>query len=66
MPLYEYVCEQCAEEFEVVRRASDTEPVRCPKCAGDTRKLLSGFAVRALRSGGWGSSGGGCSSSGGG
>ena len=32
MPLYEYVCDECNTQFEVLRSASDTEEVTCPEC----------------------------------
>ena len=55
MPLYEYACESCGEQFEVIASSSESEDVRCPECGEPARKLLSGFAVG--RSGGGGSSG---------
>ena len=45
MPLYEYRCEKCNEEFEVLRRINDEEEVRCPKCDEPAKKLVSGFAT---------------------
>jgi putative FmdB family regulatory protein len=44
MPLYDFVCRACANEFEALVRPG--EAARCPKCGGvDLEKLLSGFAV---------------------
>lgn len=44
MPIYEYRCRACVNEFELLVRASDT-PV-CPRCAsGDLERLISLFAV---------------------
>ncbi len=34
MPLYEYVCQQCQQEFEELIFTSD-EIVHCPKCHSD-------------------------------
>jgi putative FmdB family regulatory protein len=49
MPIYEFKCERCGEEFERVVFASDSDPVNCPKCdSGETRKLLSVFASTGL------------------
>lgn len=48
MPIYEYACDQCSEQFEqLVRSAADERDVACPKC-GATRvsKRLSVFAAR--------------------
>jgi putative FmdB family regulatory protein len=44
MPIYEYQCRQCAEQFELLV-LKGTE-VACPSCHGaDLEQLLSGFAV---------------------
>lgn len=45
MPIYEYLCDDCGESFEVIRSASDTEEVTCPECGGPARKKLSSFAT---------------------
>jgi putative FmdB family regulatory protein len=34
MPLYEYRCRKCTEDFEMLV-FSDDEPVACPKCDSD-------------------------------
>jgi len=51
MPIYEYVCRDCAERFEkLVRRFGDE--VSCPSCAGAAvDKQLSVFAVASPRPG---------------
>ena len=49
MPLYEYECNTCGEEFEQVVKFSeaDANPA-CPACQGeDTRKKISAFASLA-------------------
>jgi putative FmdB family regulatory protein len=68
MPLYEYRCDECGEEFEVIKRITErTDDVECPGCGKPARKLLSGFAVGTSGGGaGTGASGGGCSGGGGG
>jgi putative FmdB family regulatory protein len=44
MPIFEYLCRSCHEEFECLV-LKDTVPA-CPACKGqDLEKLLSGFAV---------------------
>ena len=46
MPIYEYRCRQCSEEFELLVLASTV--VACPTCeSNDLEQLLSGFAVRS-------------------
>jgi putative FmdB family regulatory protein len=44
MPLFEYVCRACQNQFEALVFASDAPT--CPKCASaDLEKQLSAFAV---------------------
>ncbi|HTQ56433.1 MAG TPA: zinc ribbon domain-containing protein [Bryobacteraceae bacterium] len=47
MPLYEYRCENCGEQFEKLRRMSEAdEGVECPRCESDeVERLLSSFAT---------------------
>jgi len=46
MPIYEFKCKKCGEEFEQILFASDREEaVACPACKSkQTRKLMSTFA----------------------
>ncbi len=46
MPIYEFKCKKCGEEFEQILFASDREEaVACPVCKSkQTRKLMSAFA----------------------
>lgn len=67
MPLYEYRCKTCGEEFEKMVRFSETQSPVCPSCQGEkTEKKLSLFAGY-VGSGAvsLGSSGSSCGSSGG-
>lgn len=54
VPIYEYHCQECGEEFEeLVRSAREIE---CPECGGeDIRKLVSrfGFSFTAEDKGEW-------------
>ena len=46
MPIYEYRCSSCGNEFERLVRASDT--LECPSCQGhELDKKLSVFATAA-------------------
>ena len=47
MPIFEYHCNECTSEFEVLQRVSDTHtPPKCPNC-GDLNptKRFSAFAT---------------------
>jgi putative FmdB family regulatory protein len=45
MPLFEYRCQQCGEDFERLERHSSAA-ARCPACGGDDlEKLISRAAV---------------------
>lgn len=66
MPIYEYKCNKCANEFEVLVLGSNDE-VHCPKCQdADVSRLMSGFAHKSEGAPMVSSSGGGCSSCSGG
>ena len=53
MPIYEYKCEQCDHQLEILQKIS-AEPVKtCPDCGQEgLRKLISAVAFR-LKGGGW-------------
>jgi putative FmdB family regulatory protein len=56
MPIYEYRCRECAEEFEVMQKISDRPLRKCRSCGGRLDKLLSQTAF-VLRGSGWYSDG---------
>ena len=42
MPIYEYQCNKCGQEFELRRTYSESDAAAaCPKCGGEGKKLLS-------------------------
>jgi putative FmdB family regulatory protein len=45
MPIYEYICLDCKQRFEVLRPMKDAdEPILCAACQGEhTSRLLSVF-----------------------
>jgi len=46
MPIYEYVCRKCGEQFEVLVRVSGDLPCKCSRCgASNPDKVFSAFAV---------------------
>lgn len=53
MPIYEYQCDACGYEYEVIQKISDAPLVDCPKCAQPKlRKLVSAAGFR-LSGSGW-------------
>ncbi len=46
MPLFEYHCADCDEEFEELVSFSQSNDMECPKCGSkNTQKLVSTFAT---------------------
>jgi putative FmdB family regulatory protein len=52
MPIYEYRCQACGDEFEIIQKISDRPLARCGRCGGKLEKLLSRTAF-LLKGGGW-------------
>ncbi len=50
MPLYEYVCEACDNQYEVMQSLSaKSDETACPKCnAIRSRRLMSAFASKVV------------------
>ena len=53
MPIYEYVCNACGHEKEILQRLSDEKLTECPVCGKpDFIKKISAPGFR-LKGGGW-------------
>lgn len=53
MPIYEYRCDKCGHDLEVLQRTSDEPRRECPKCKEPAlRKLVSAAGFR-LKGTGW-------------
>jgi putative FmdB family regulatory protein len=55
MPIFEYLCLKCENEFEtlVLNPKSEEGGIACPKCkSNQVQKLLSGFHGRSKSGGG--------------
>ncbi len=52
MPIYEYRCEKCENQFEMLQKIT-AEPLKeCPECGGPVHKLVSATSF-ILKGGGW-------------
>ena len=53
MPIYEYRCQSCSHELEVMQKLSDPELSDCPACGKpELKKLISAVGFR-LKGSGW-------------
>ncbi len=55
MPIYEYRCEKCGNELEVMHKVSDPSPTECPKCHEPALGRMMSRTSFQLKGGGWGS-----------
>lgn len=52
MPIYEYRCNSCNNQFELRQKFSDPLADKCPKCGGTVHKLVSATSF-SLKGAGW-------------
>ncbi|GAB4257364.1 MULTISPECIES: FmdB family zinc ribbon protein [Deferrisoma] len=52
MPIYEYRCDRCNDEFEVTQKITDAPLTECPRCQGPVHKLISQSSF-VLKGSGW-------------
>lgn len=52
MPIYEYHCDACGHEFELIQSFSDKPLKKCEKCGKPVRKLVSQSSFH-LKGTGW-------------
>jgi len=52
MPIYEYKCQKCGEEFEVFQGVADRAVKSCKRCKGSVQKLMS-LSSFHLKGNGW-------------
>lgn len=53
MPFYEYQCQACSAQVEVLQKFSDAPLKKCPKCGKPRLKKLMSAPVFRLKGGGW-------------
>ncbi len=48
MPIYEYYCSNCGQDFEVIRPVSQSsDPAACNNCGNPGERQLSNFAFKS-------------------
>ena len=52
MPLYEYKCSKCDNNFEVLQKINDEPLTKCLYCQGEVEKLVSVSSFQ-LKGSGW-------------
>ena len=52
MPIYEYQCQKCGNEFEEWQKFSDAPVDKCPQCGGPSSRLIS-QSTFILKGTGW-------------
>ncbi len=53
MPTYEYVCSECANQWEEIQKISEPPVDVCPKCGKQTAKRQISGGNFILKGGGW-------------
>jgi len=68
MPIYEYHCQKCGHEFEVLQKHFDVDEMPCEQCGSTAKRMMSNTSF-VLKGTGWYvtdyKSNGGCSAAGG-
>lgn len=52
MPIYEYYCNDCEKEFEVLQKISAQPLTECKFCSGNVEKMVSNSSF-TFKGGGW-------------
>jgi putative FmdB family regulatory protein len=52
MPIYEYHCQKCGHEFEVLQKRFDVDEVPCETCGGQAKRMISNTSF-VLKGTGW-------------
>tara|TARA_B100001564_G_scaffold132477_1_gene110988 strand:+ start:516 stop:686 length:171 start_codon:yes stop_codon:yes gene_type:complete len=53
MPIYEYQCEGCGHQFDIIQKISDDKLTLCPKCNQHKLKKMVTAAGFKLKGTGW-------------
>jgi len=52
MPIYEYQCTKCNQQFEIMQKMSDPPITTCGSCGGELKKLITNTSF-VLKGSGW-------------
>lgn len=52
MPVYEYKCTNCNEQFEVMQKITDDPLTKCNSCGGELKRLITNTSF-VLKGSGW-------------
>ncbi|MBI3813175.1 MAG: zinc ribbon domain-containing protein [Nitrospinae bacterium] len=52
MPIYEYECTKCSDNFEITQKITDKPLKKCSKCGGKLQKIISNTSF-VLKGTGW-------------
>ncbi len=53
MPIYEYICDNCGEELEMIQKITEDPLKDCPSCNEATLKKKTSMSAFHLKGGGW-------------
>ncbi|MGA7188193.1 MAG: FmdB family zinc ribbon protein [Candidatus Acidiferrales bacterium] len=52
LPLYEYKCEKCGNQFEKIEKHSAPTSQKCPKCGAKAQRMISAAGIQ-FKGSGW-------------
>jgi len=52
MPIYEYICEKCNKQLEIMQKITAETLTVCPDCKGQLKKMISNTSF-VLKGTGW-------------
>ncbi len=53
MPIYEYECDSCEQEIEVIQKVTDKVLEECPRCHENSLKKMTSLNTFQLKGEGW-------------
>lgn len=53
MPIYEYVCQKCGHDLEIMQKMDDDPLTKCPQCGKKALEKVFSQTSFQLKGGGW-------------